>query len=82
MVATKRGRTLEENLATTRTLPRLLTLGAMLTLVVAACGGGNSPAPSSAETLAAIVGTIPYEITCGINKRVPRVYVGDESRQG
>jgi alanine racemase len=28
-------------------------------------------------TLADMVGTIPYEITCGINKRVPRVYVGD-----
>jgi alanine racemase len=30
-------------------------------------------APSAAE-LAARLGTIPYEITCGINKRVPRVY--------
>ncbi len=43
---------------------------------------GPIPAASSAETLARILGTIPYEITCGINKRVPRVYVGDESRQG
>jgi alanine racemase len=43
---------------------------------------GPAPAPSSAETLARILGTIPYEITCGINKRVPRVYVGDEARQG
>ena len=42
---------------------------------------GPPPATASAETLAASIGTIPYEITCGINKRVPRVYVGDEARQ-
>lgn len=41
---------------------------------------GPPPAATSAETLAASIGTIPYEITCLINKRVPRVYVGDESR--
>ena len=29
----------------------------------------------SASALAETVGTIPYEITCNINKRVPRVYV-------
>jgi alanine racemase len=29
----------------------------------------------SAADLAKELGTIPYEITCGINKRVPRVYV-------
>jgi len=28
-----------------------------------------------AEELAALAGTIPYEIFCGISKRVPRVYV-------
>jgi alanine racemase len=33
-------------------------------------GGG---APNAAD-LAARIGTIPYEITCGVNKRVPRVY--------
>jgi alanine racemase len=33
-------------------------------------------APSSAADIAAKTGTIPYEITCNINKRVPRVYVG------
>jgi alanine racemase len=27
----------------------------------------------SAAELAAVAGTIPYEITCNINKRVPRV---------
>ncbi len=43
---------------------------------------GPAPATSSADTLARILGTIPYEITCAINKRVPRVYVGDESRHG
>ncbi len=27
------------------------------------------------ETLAELAGTIPYEITCGVSKRVPRLYV-------
>jgi alanine racemase len=34
----------------------------------------GGPAPSAA-VLARQTGTIPYEITCNINKRVPRVYV-------
>ena len=34
----------------------------------------GGPAPG-ADSLAALTGTIPYEITCNINKRVPRVYV-------
>lgn len=38
---------------------------------------GPNPDADTAMTLADMVGTIPYEITCGINKRVPRVYVGD-----
>jgi alanine racemase len=33
----------------------------------------GGPAPSAA-VLAERIGTIPYEITCNINKRVPRVY--------
>jgi len=33
--------------------------------------GGNAP---DAAVLAAKVGTIPYEITCNINSRVPRIY--------
>jgi alanine racemase len=36
----------------------------------------GGPAPSAA-VLAERVGTIPYEITCNINKRVPRVYEGE-----
>jgi alanine racemase len=28
-----------------------------------------------AEELAAAAGTIPYEIFCGISKRVPRIYL-------
>jgi alanine racemase len=36
---------------------------------------GGDPRGSSAADLAREAGTIPYEITCGINKRVPRVYV-------
>jgi len=36
----------------------------------------NDESPrQDAEALAQIIGTIPYEITCNINKRVPRVYV-------
>ena len=31
----------------------------------------------SAADLAKNIGTIPYEITCGINKRVPRIYVNN-----
>jgi alanine racemase len=34
------------------------------------CGGMGQDAAALART----VGTIPYEITCNINKRVPRVY--------
>lgn len=36
---------------------------------------GPDPAGPNAEDLADLIGTIPYEITCGINKRVPRIYV-------
>lgn len=35
---------------------------------------------ASARTLAYLTDTIPYEITCGINRRVPRVYLGDDAR--
>jgi len=31
----------------------------------------------SADTLATAIGTINYEITCMVNKRVPRVYLED-----
>jgi alanine racemase len=37
----------------------------------------GGPAPDAAA-LAAITGTIPYEITCNISGRVPRVYCNDE----
>jgi alanine racemase len=37
----------------------------------------GGPAPDAA-ILAERIGTIPYEITCNINKRVPRVYVTRE----
>ena len=37
----------------------------------------------NAATLAAAAGTIPYEITCNVNKRVPRVYTtGDVALYG
>jgi alanine racemase len=38
--------------------------------------GGQS---ITAEELAAWAGTIPYEVLCGISKRVPRVYAGERS---
>jgi alanine racemase len=37
-------------------------------------GSGASPAVT-ADDLAGIVGTIGYEVVCGIGKRVPRVYI-------
>ena len=37
---------------------------------------GPPPCLFSAADLAEIAGTIPYEITCGISSRVPRVYAG------
>jgi alanine racemase len=38
---------------------------------------GESPAmPGDAVLMAERLGTIPYEITCGISRRVPRIYSG------
>ncbi|WP_407427516.1 alanine racemase [Treponema sp.] len=39
-------------------------------------GPENSGALQSAEDIARATNTISYEITCGISKRVPRVYIG------
>lgn len=36
---------------------------------------GADPRGPSAADLANTLGTIPYEITCGVNRRVPRVYM-------
>ncbi len=33
--------------------------------------GRNQPA----DELAAVLGTIPYELTCAVSKRVPRLYI-------
>ena len=33
-------------------------------------------APNSVENLAKLIDTIPYTLTCGISKRVERVYEG------
>ncbi len=33
---------------------------------------------NSASDLAKMIGSIPYELTCGINKRVPRVYIDEK----
>ena len=37
--------------------------------------GSNGDAEITAAELAAIAGTIPYEILCAVSPRVPRVYV-------
>jgi alanine racemase len=37
--------------------------------------GGPPGDAGDAARMADILGTIPYEITCGIGKRVPRVYI-------
>ena len=29
----------------------------------------------SCDALANLLGTIPYEVLCGINKRIPRIYL-------
>ena len=36
---------------------------------------GPGPVGPSAEDVADTIGTIPYEVTCSINKRVPRIYL-------
>ena len=38
-------------------------------------GPAESGALQSAEEIARATNTISYEITCGISKRVPRVYI-------
>jgi alanine racemase len=38
---------------------------------------GPDPAGPDAEELATMMGTIPYEVTCLITARVPRLPVGD-----
>ncbi len=35
---------------------------------------GPNPNGPDAESIATLIGTIPYEVTCDINKRVPRLY--------
>ncbi len=42
-------------------------VGSIATLI------GKTP-PVSAETLAEMIGTIPYEILCSVSRRVPRIY--------
>lgn len=36
---------------------------------------GPDPVGPSAKDIAGITGTIPYEVTCNVNKRVPRIYL-------
>jgi len=40
-------------------------------------GWSNSELKITAEDLARIVGTLSYEVTCGISERVPRVFRHD-----
>jgi alanine racemase len=58
--------------------------------VVSIFGGDNAhavdtatadAATADAAAIAALTGTIPYEILCNINKRVPRVYQGIDSQK-
>lgn len=58
---------------------------------VSACGEVHSgdtvtvfggPGADSVEVAAEKAGTIPHELTCGIGKRVPRVYLGQTHAQG
>jgi alanine racemase len=41
--------------------------------------GAQDGAAVTAEDWANWLGTINYEVVCGIGKRVPRVYVGDQA---
>lgn len=43
--------------------------------------GSQGPRVITAEEVAALAGTISYEVTCGISDRVPRVYRPDPARQ-
>lgn len=43
---------------------------------------GYAPEAPDAEELAGLCETIPYEITCAISKRVPRIYVESEAELG
>ncbi len=36
---------------------------------------GPDPEGCSAWDIAELTGTIPYEVTCNVNKRVPRVFL-------
>lgn len=40
---------------------------------------GPDPAGPDADEIASLAGTISYEITCGINRRIPRVVLGQET---
>ena len=42
------------------------------------CIFGTGAHDNTAQTLADIAGTIPYEITCGIHKRVPRIFINED----
>lgn len=48
------------------------------TVTVIGADGGHS---ITAEDLAGTVGTISYEITCGISRRVPRILIGELKEQ-
>ena len=49
-------------------------VGDLVTLI-----GAEGDSSVSVETLAEMAGTIPYEILCGISKRVPRIYSGQSA---
>ena len=43
-------------------------------------GPEESGALQSAQEIADMTGTISYEITCGVSKRVPRIFVTSATR--
>ena len=42
--------------------------------------GEDGGASIDVDSLAAQLGTIPYEVLCGINKRIPRIYLDGENQ--
>ena len=41
--------------------------------------GEDNGASIGVDAMAAELGTIPYELLCGINKRIPRIYLDGEN---
>ncbi|MBF0125446.1 MAG: alanine racemase, partial [Magnetococcales bacterium] len=42
--------------------------------------GGDNDYAVDIEEMAHWIGTIPYEVICGLGQRLPRIYIGEELR--